>query len=196
MGLHCTVTGTLAPDFADYRSLFTAAALFRLISMIALAKLLSTFELSKLGVYLAGFVALATVYVALCLRQPSSRLKVPPAVGEHTPFLGAGSFWSERWSFFQRASALSTTGNFSFWAGRYHVVGLSGDAARRVFYNNKSFGIAEGYAIIGGNLPSAHVEGEQGEDIYAKGEFLDYLKERVRRMVSKDALRKRESPCA
>lgn len=117
--------------------------------------------------------------------------RAPSSVAGQIPLIGAAGFWTERWSFFQQSVKASKTGNFSFKAGSYDVIGLSGSESRHTFYHSKNLGIAEGYAILGGNLPSAHVDGEEGDDIWPKQEFLTYMRERVKRMLHPDTLRKR-----
>lgn len=71
-------------------------------------------------------------------------VKAPPLTTENYPILGAIGFFTARWDFFRQASAHSRSGNFSFYLGKYPVVGLSGDVARQVFFESKQLGFAEG----------------------------------------------------
>lgn len=84
--------------------------------------------------------------------------------------------------------ARSLTGNFSFFIGKYPVVGLSGEASRRVFFDSKQFGLTEGYGVLFGMFPSTKVKNAQGDDTFITVEFATYFKERIMRMVRKEAV--------
>jgi sterol 14-demethylase len=43
----------------------------------------------------------------------------------------------------------SKTGNFSFWLGKHHVVGVSGEAARKEFLDNKNLDFVGGAVLVG-----------------------------------------------
>lgn len=42
----------------------------------------------------------------------------------------------------------SETGNFSFWLGRNHVVGVSGEAARKMYLDNRDLDLIKGITLI------------------------------------------------
>lgn len=52
-------------------------------------------------------------------------------------------------SFWKNSVARSKTGNFSFWLGKYHVVGLSGHANRKFFLDHKNLDFVDGSALVG-----------------------------------------------
>jgi len=90
-------------------------------------------------------VGLFTVYVLVhtfFLRRISP--DAPPEVRANYPLTGAWGFWNRRWEFFQNARGRSSTGNFSFHAGPHHLVGLSGEKSRQLFFDSRELGFAEG----------------------------------------------------
>lgn len=91
-------------------------------------------------------VLLAALYMFLSPQQLGP--KAPPRVREGWPILGALRFFTARWEFFQHARDQAPSGNFSFFLGKHPVVGLSGDAARKIFFESKDLGFAEGYTIF------------------------------------------------
>ena len=106
----------------------------------------------------ALFVVLASGLVYL-FQKPALPKNAPPLTSEAWPILGSLQFFTERWDFFHRAILRSRTGNFSFYAGQWPVVALAGDQGRRVFFEDKRLGFAEGYSTLLGGAPSA-----QGDD--------------------------------
>lgn len=52
-------------------------------------------------------------------------------------------------SFWKAALAGSKTGNFSFWLGKNHVVGVSGEAARKMYLEHKDMDHIKGVVLIG-----------------------------------------------
>jgi Cytochrome P450 len=51
-------------------------------------------------------------------------------------------------SFWQGATVESKTGNFSFWLGKRHVIGISGPAARRLFYDHPDMELVSGATLV------------------------------------------------
>ena len=94
-----------------------------------------------LGTTVVLFTAYALVHTFF-LRRISP--DAPPAVRDNYPLTGAWGFWNRRWEFFQNACSRSSTGNFSFHAGSHHLIGLSGEKARQVFFDSRELGFEEG----------------------------------------------------
>ena len=110
---------------------------------------------STLRSYLSLFVIIA-IPISICvrylfLRAPLSA-KSPPVVSDNYPIIGAFAFFTRRWDFFRHAISQSPTGNFSFHLGKWPLIGLSGEEGRKVFFESKQLGFAEGY-----DLPNASV---------------------------------------
>ena len=109
---------------------------------------------NTLQMYLLNSALQLSVLVAIPLilffhylsSRPSFPSKAPKLVSHNYPIVGALAFFTERWTFFQRASAHSPTGNFSFHLGKHPVVGVSEEESRKVFFDSKQLGFAEGYA--------------------------------------------------
>ncbi|KAJ4292413.1 hypothetical protein N0V90_009075 [Kalmusia sp. IMI 367209] len=89
---------------------------------------------------LLGFTAYNKLF-----SRPALHPKAPPLTRGVYPIVGALKFFTRRWEFFRDASRASPTGNFSFFVGRKPVVGLTSEASRQVFFDNRHFGFAEGY---------------------------------------------------
>ena len=51
-------------------------------------------------------------------------------------------------SFWQGATVESKTGNFSFWLGKIHVIGMSGPAARKLFYDHPDLELVSGATLV------------------------------------------------
>lgn len=106
-----------------------------------------------LQIYLPNSPLQISVAIAIplifCICYLSSRTAFPPKapkVARHNyPIVGALGFFTERWTFCQRAIADSPTGNFSFHLGKHPIIGVSGEEARKVFFDNRQLSFAEGY---------------------------------------------------
>ena len=119
-------------------------------------------ETSPLALTIAiGVAALLGVLYQHFLKQPSFPTKAPRLTTISIPFIGSKQFFTNRWDFFQAAKAASETGNFTFYAGQYPVVGVSGQEARKVFFDTptKQLGFSEGYGALLGGTPEVKREG-------------------------------------
>lgn len=72
----------------------------------------------------------------------------PIQAHDQWPVLGAIEFFISRQDFFFTSVKQSITGSFSFFVGNVPVVGLSGDAGRRLFFETKELSLEEGYVIV------------------------------------------------
>lgn len=99
-------------------------------------------------------ILVAGVYILLAPQQDLLGPKAPPRVREGYPIIGALRFFTARWDFFQHARDHTPTGNFSFFLGKYPVVGLTGDKARKLFLESRELGLSEGYAVLFGQSPN------------------------------------------
>jgi sterol 14-demethylase len=90
-------------------------------------------------------VAILAVAVYILLAPQQQLLaKAPPRVKEGYPLLGAFRFFTARWEFFQHSRDQAPSGNFSFFLGKHPVVGLTGDKARKLFFESRELGFTEG----------------------------------------------------
>jgi hypothetical protein len=97
-------------------------------------------------------LVLVAIPLILGILYLSSRFPFPPKApiltSQNYPIVGALGFFTERWTFCQRASAHSPTGNYSFHLGKHPVIGVSGEEGRKVFFENRQLGFSEGYARV------------------------------------------------
>ncbi|RYO88763.1 hypothetical protein DL766_005187 [Monosporascus sp. MC13-8B] len=75
--------------------------------------------------------------------------------GGDWPVLGALRFYSQRADFYREAISHSPSGNFSFYMGKKHLIGLSGPEARRTFYDSRELSLNEGFAELSTGQPPA-----------------------------------------
>lgn len=89
-------------------------------------------------------IAAAYLYLRPALVQPKG---APPLIKEDWPIVGTLRFFIARWDFFREGIAHSVSGQFSFHVGSKHVIGLSGDEARKAFFESKELSFNAGYVI-------------------------------------------------
>ncbi|KAH8901220.1 cytochrome P450 6A1 [Thozetella sp. PMI_491] len=132
----------------------------------------------------AVFILLCvTAYTRLFSREPL-HAKAPPLTHGVYPILGATKFFTRRWEFFRDAARASPTGNFSFFVGRKPVVGLTSEASRQVFFDNRHFGFAEGY----GGLAEGFSKKKQ--EVEEKMDFSKFFNSRMVRVLRTDAMQR------
>ncbi|RAH41256.1 cytochrome P450 [Aspergillus brunneoviolaceus CBS 621.78] len=101
---------------------------------------------------ISGLVATVTTvlaYIVFLSYTPRVDRKSPKFTPNTVPLVGSWSFFTQKWAFWQDCVAKSPTGHFSFWLGKYHVVGMSGPAARKVFLDNPNFDFVRGATLVG-----------------------------------------------
>lgn len=85
--------------------------------------------------------------------KPAFPKNAPQLATDGIPLIGHVSFFTERWTWWERARNASSTGNFSFYAGQHPVIGVSGEEERRVFLEDKRLDFSEGYATLLAGAP-------------------------------------------
>ena len=110
---------------------------------MALSSLLGEHSAS-LAVAVGCIVAVASLFLYL-FNKPAFPKNAPQLTSEAWPILGSLQFFTQRWDFWQRSTAHSQSGNFSFYAGQWPVVAVSGDEGRKVFFEHKGLAFAEAY---------------------------------------------------
>lgn len=91
-----------------------------------------------------------TVHTLFIRRLPAN---APLAARDNYPVTGPWGFWTERWDWYRRRRDQSKTGNFSFHAGPNTIVALTGEEGRKLFFESRELGFAEGYAVLFGVAP-------------------------------------------
>ncbi|KAL5890112.1 hypothetical protein ACKVWC_005329 [Pyricularia oryzae] len=123
-------------------------------------------------------VVLLLSLFALWLRSMASRPPLPPSAPEllktwEWPIFGSWRFFLDRADFFTEAAAASKTGNFSFYIGKLHIVGVSREESRRILFDSKGLDLAAGVAAFVQSSPSIEaVDGKPlGDDPDFNGAF-------------------------
>ncbi|KAI1378720.1 putative cytochrome P450 [Hypoxylon crocopeplum] len=119
----------------------------------------SSETLSWMGLDLDGFqpataalTALMAFFVsslAYLSYTPTVDKRAPAFTTDVVPFIGSWSFFTQKMGFWKSSMARSKTGNFSFWLGKNHVVGVSGEAARKMYLDHRSLHLIKGITLIG-----------------------------------------------
>lgn len=89
-------------------------------------------------------ILIAFFFFFFCARDATFPATAPKRVKGDWPVLGSLGFFTRRWDFFQEAMERSPTGNFTFHAGQYPVVGLSGEEGRKLFFESKALDLTAG----------------------------------------------------
>lgn len=93
------------------------------------------------AIVLAGLALL----LHLLTTRPSSSHAVPKLwKPDDLPILGAWRFYTHRQEMYYTAQRSTKTGNFSFFIGKKHVVGVNGPEGRRTFFDSKDLALNEG----------------------------------------------------
>jgi len=113
----------------------------------------------------------ATVWIVLgtalfyLLSQALSRKPLPkgapppikPGAGDW-PVLGSLRFYFDRQRFMLGHVAESVTGNFSFYFGKHHIVGLGGPEGKKTFFESKNLDMNEGYQVLFTGTPKLETD--------------------------------------
>lgn len=92
---------------------------------------------------LLGLASIFASYIVFSPRQSFSPHS-PKLISDQYPIFGALRYFSARWDFYRDAIAQSKTGNFSFYLGKYGVIGFSGRQARKDYFESKILSLHEG----------------------------------------------------
>nr|A0A4P8DJC8.1 RecName: Full=Cytochrome P450 monooxygenase dmxR5; AltName: Full=Dimeric xanthone biosynthesis cluster protein R5 [Cryptosporiopsis sp. 8999]QCL09096.1 DmxR5 [Cryptosporiopsis sp. 8999] len=101
---------------------------------------------------LGAILVVLMSFLAFLSYTPSFDKKVPAFTTHTHPFIGAADFMWRKNHFWRASMEESKTGTFSFWVGKKHVVGLSGEAARKTFMDSPGLDFVGGARIRGVSL--------------------------------------------
>jgi sterol 14-demethylase len=96
-----------------------------------------------------------TSLVLYVFHKPAFPANAPKATEDALPLIGSRNFFTKRWDFYKSSIARSATGNFSFYAGKWPVVGLAGHNSRKLFFESRQLAFQEGYAALLAGAPVA-----------------------------------------
>ncbi|KAF2118823.1 cytochrome P450 [Lophiotrema nucula] len=133
-------------------------------------------------------LASAFLFLAYLSYAPPLHPNAPPFTSDKNLLIGSYGFFTKRWSFFKDSREHSKTGQFSFWLGKNHVVGITGEKARRGFLENRNLDFVSGAPLHGvgpESVPPIH-------DIYvAPAQGHSYFQRRVLDIMQPEYLTKR-----
>ncbi|KAK3073790.1 hypothetical protein LTR53_004314 [Teratosphaeriaceae sp. CCFEE 6253] len=139
-----------------------------------------------------ALLAIGSSAFAYLFSRPELPKNAPSLTPEAYPIIGALQFFTHRWDFFERAKRHSGTGNFSFYAGGYQVIGVSGDEGRKVYSEHKGLAFAEAYAAMLGGSPKIKKQdySAMAEDVAGGSDFGAYFNKRLVNMLKGNQLAK------
>ncbi|KIW08112.1 hypothetical protein, variant [Verruconis gallopava] len=119
-------------------------------------------------------------YWSLFKRKPFDE-KAPPVVRSDWPIVGALGFWTARRDWWNAVIAQTGSPDFSFHIGKHRLVGVNSDEGRKVFFESKEVGFAEGYAVLFGQAPdfadsNAKPNSEGGSNRFFNRRMMSLLK--------------------
>ncbi|VUC25709.1 unnamed protein product [Clonostachys rosea] len=95
-----------------------------------------------------------TFLLHLLTTRPSLSHAVPKLwKPDDLPILGAWRFYSHRQEMYYDAQTSTDTGNFSFFIGKKHVVGVSGPEGRKTFFDTKDLVLHDGFSALFAGFP-------------------------------------------
>jgi cytochrome P450 len=141
------------------------------------------------AIVFGGLAVIASAVLYLFYRPPFPK-NAPPLARDTLPILGSMKFFTQRWDFIRDASALSKSGHFSFYAGQWPVVAVRGEEGRKIFFESKALGFAEGYgALLQGSPPVKEENNPLAEDRAYKKDFSAYFSKRIIAMLKGNQLK-------
>ncbi|XPS91751.1 Sterol 14-alpha-demethylase [Ascochyta lentis] len=114
----------------------------------------------------------------------------PNAASDNYPVTGPWGFWTERWEWYRRRRDQSTTGNFSFHAGPNTIVALAGEESRKLFFESRELGFAEGYAVLFGVAPATEKYDSKER---AEEDISNHFSRRLAALLKNDQFRRKLS---
>ncbi|KAK3629225.1 hypothetical protein LTR56_005101 [Elasticomyces elasticus] len=97
---------------------------------------------------LTTFLAAIVSFLAYQVYRPSVHPLSPKFTKDTIPILGSIGFVTRQWSFFKNASRESKTGNFSFWQGKTHIVGITGAASRKMLLEHPQLDFVAAQSLL------------------------------------------------
>lgn len=107
-------------------------------------------ELPVTVLILLGTGVLYIVYRVIARRSHLPKRSPPlirPGAGDW-PLLGSLRWFSDRQSFMLSHIASSISGNFSFYFGKHHIVGLAGPEGKKTFFESKHLDFGQGFVQL------------------------------------------------
>ncbi|ROT39892.1 cytochrome P450 6A1 [Sodiomyces alkalinus F11] len=103
-----------------------------------------------------------------------------PRLVDSIPILGALRFFTARGQFLSQSRDISPSGQYSFYAGKKQIIGLSGPDGRRTFFESRELNFPAGYAVLFSAQPAV----KAGDPFYGDGasaKLLRFMNKLLRR---------------
>ncbi|KZM19034.1 Sterol 14-alpha-demethylase [Ascochyta rabiei] len=143
---------------------------------------------TSLLLFTAALVSLFVIVHTFFIRRLPT--DAPNAASDNYPVTGPWGFWTERWEWYRRRRDQSTTGNFSFHAGPNTIVALAGEESRKLFFESRELGFAEGYAILFGVAPATE---KYDSEQRAEEDISNHFSRRLAALLKNDQFRRKLS---
>lgn len=98
-------------------------------------------------------VAILTSVILYVFSKPALPANAPKLTDDAWPLIGSRNFFTKRYDFYRDSMAKSSTGAFSFWAGKWPVIAIAGNASRKMFFDTKLLNLQDGYAALLSGAP-------------------------------------------
>jgi len=159
---------------------------------MALGDLMPHPELINPWFVAAALVTVAVGILSVFYKDFSVPEKAPKLVSGLWPILGARQFFNARWDWHQAMGHASSTGNWSYYVGSKPVIGVSGDASRKVFFSSNKLNLGAGYQGLFAGSPEAP---SKEEDKLLKGQEADaHFAKRLLHVTRREKLAEGMSP--
>jgi len=132
---------------------------FTIIDM-AFAELIPHPELISPWFVAAAVITVAVGILSVLLKDTSIPEKAPKLVSGLWPILGHRGFFNARWDFHHNMGKASPNGDWSYFVGPKPVVGMSGDASRKIFFGSNKLNLGAGYSGLFAGSPDTPTSDE------------------------------------
>jgi len=122
---------------------------------MALTDLIPHPELINPWFVTAALITVTVGILSVFLKDSSVPDQAPKLISGLWPILGHRGFFNARWDFHHNMGKASQNGNWSYFVGNKPVVGMSGDASRKVFFTSTKLHLGAGYTGLFAGSPDA-----------------------------------------
>lgn len=137
---------------------------------MALADLVPHPELISPWFVTAAVITVVVGVASVLLKDYSIPEKAPKLASGLWPILGHRGFFNARWDFHRTHGHASPTGNWTYFVGRKPVIGMSGDASRKLYFGSNKLNLSAGYSGLFAGSPDTPTS---DEDRTTRGEGHD-----------------------
>lgn len=107
-----------------------------------------SFSIATLLPYILVSSVIFVISYSTLFKRKSFDEKCPPTTAWNFPIVGDIRFWTKRYDFWEAAMAQTKSKDFSFHMGQHRLVGTTSDAGRKLYFESKDLGFAEGSEAV------------------------------------------------